>query len=337
MKCSICNTENPPDAKNCQQCGFSFSIGQPAWPDFPTVEIPQPTSDIQWPELPGVEIPATVPQPAWPIPDMPTPSITPIEIKSTPVQDQLKIKEEAAAVEPPPPDQPSEDDELARAHIARGFEAIRKELLDQAQWEFEQARDLADSEDIVHMAQAQLAGLRAEQAERVELLPPTPFFEVKPTAQPAQRQIRPLERPTAPPAFSQIQALDWRPLVRIGLMLGLVNGVLTGCGAVACLGFLLSPASGFVAGWLAARSSGAARQNVQSANTMPAIIAGGIAGLGGWLGEVIGHPIWVASTSTSSADPLATGVFVACMPGTLYIILAIIGSVLGWRVGTPKE
>jgi hypothetical protein len=322
MKCSICNTENPPDAKSCQQCGFSFSISQPAWPDLPTVEIPEPTITIQWPELPGMEL-------------SPMPGIERVEIEIPRVEDKLEIQEEAVAAEPAPSDQPSEDDDqLARAHLARGFEAIRTGLPEQAQWEFEQARDLADSEDIVHMAQAQLAGLRAEQAELAEL-PPIPF-EVRPAAPPTPRQIRPLERPAAPPAFSQIQALDWRPLMRIGLMLGLVNSVLTGCGAVTCLGFLLSPASGFVAGWLAARSSGAARQNDQSSNTMPAIIVGGITGLGGWLGEVIGHPIWMASTSTS-ADPLATGVFVACTLGAMYIPLAIVGSVLGWKAGIPKK
>jgi hypothetical protein len=122
--------------------------------------------------------------------------------------------------------------------------------------------------------------------------------------------------------------------------MGLLNGVLTGCGAVVCFGFLVSPASGFVAGWLAARkdsTTDTTRKNGQSSNITPAVIVGGITGLGGWLGEVIGHPIWMASTSSSGADPIATGLFVACVPGMLYILLAIVASVFGWRIGTQKK
>jgi hypothetical protein len=122
--------------------------------------------------------------------------------------------------------------------------------------------------------------------------------------------------------------------------MGLLNGVLTGCGAVACFGFLVSPASGFAVGWLTARkdsTTDTARKNGQSSNMIPAVIVGGITGLGGWLGEVIGHPIWVASTSSSGADPIAMGLLFACVPGMLYILLAIVASVFGWRIGIQKK
>ena len=329
MKCSICNTENPPDATSCQQCGFSFSLSQPSWPDFPTVEVPEPTAVPEWPELPETKASPASPKPVWPVDDALVPSIESIEIES--VTDQVEIKEEIAVAEPPPSDQPSDDDQLARSHIARGFEAIRKGLDDQAKWEFEQARDLADDTEIVRMARAQLAGLHSTPVEttqerahprQVQPRQPPPTFPRKPTSSPIQ-----------------ISNVDWDTTVRFGLILGLLNGVLTGCGAVACFGFLVSPAAGFIAGWLAARKDSTAdtvRKNDQSSNVIPAIIVGGITGLGGWLGEIIGHPIWVASTSTSSADPFATGLFVACVPGIPYILLAIVASVVGWRVGGRK-
>jgi hypothetical protein len=63
-KCSICNTENPPEATNCQNCGFVLSQGQAAWSEFPTVEIPEPASIPEWPAWPEVETAPPIPEPA---------------------------------------------------------------------------------------------------------------------------------------------------------------------------------------------------------------------------------------------------------------------------------
>ena len=277
MKCSICNAENPPDAKSCHQCGFSLSLSQPTWPDFPTVEVPEPTDIPQWPELPGTEAFPVPPEPIWPGDDALV-SIESVKVES--VADMVEDKEEAATVDIPPPDRPSEDDELARSHITRGFKAIREELYDQAKWEFEQARDLADDPVIVHMAQAQLSELYSRPKAAPEQAPPR-------QAQPRPIRPIPLRRPSPPSAPIQIRSIDWDTAVRLGLIMGVLNGVLTGCGAVACFGFLVSPASGFVAGWLTARkdsTTDTARKNGQSSNMIPAAIVGGITGLGGWLG-----------------------------------------------------
>lgn len=323
MKCSICNAENPSDAKSCHQCGFSFSLTQPTWPDFPTVEIPEPVEAPQWPELPDAGVSPTPLEPIWPETDVRV-SVESIEVE--PIADSEELVAAAPAL-------PSDDDQLARSHIARGFEAIRKGLDEQAKWEFEQARDLADSPDIVQLAQAQLSELVHPSVETAQPAPPRP-------AQP--RPIRPVppRKPAPPPIPTQIRNVDWDPLVRIGLITGLLNGVLTGCGAVVCLGLVFSPAVGFVSGWLAARrvsTTSTIRRNDQSSDTIPALIVGGITGLGGWLGGVIGHPIWVASTSTSTADPAAVGLVVACAPGILYILLSIVASVFGWRTARKSS
>jgi hypothetical protein len=334
MKCSICNAENPPDAKSCHQCGFSLSLTQPTWPDFPTVEIPEPVAAPQWPELPDTGAPSAPLEPIWPDTDVRV-SVEDIEIEPIAISEELV---------PMAPTLSSDDDELARSHIARGFEAIRKGLDEQAKWEFEQARDLADSPDIVQLAQAQLSGLGHPSVETAPEPVPPPVEIAQPAPpRPAQpRPIRPVppRKPTPPPIPTQIRNIDWDPLVRIGLAMGLLNGVLTGCGAIFCLGLMFSPAIGYVSGWLAARragTTGTIRQKDQSSDTLPALVVGGITGLGGWLGGVIGHPIWVASTSTSTADPAAVGLVVACAPGILYILLSIVASVLGWRAARKSS
>ena len=333
MKCSICNAENPPDAKSCHQCGFSFSLAQPTWPDFPTVEVPEPVGSPQWPELPETGVPPTPSEPIWPETDALV-NIESVEVES--VLDIVGDEEETVAAAPHSPDRPTDDDQLARSHIARGFEAIRKGLNDQAEWEFEQARDLADSPEIARMAQAQLDELHRPpvEAAQEQALPK----QVQPWV------IRPIPHRKPPPSPTpipiQIRNTEWDPLVRIGLILGLLNGILTGCGAVVCLGLIFSPAVGFVSGWLAARrasTTGTTRQNDQSSGMIPALVVGGITGLGGWLGGIIGHPIWVASTSTSTADPVAVGLVVACAPGILYILLSIVASVSGWRIARKSS
>jgi hypothetical protein len=37
MKCPICNAENPPEASNCSQCGFSLGLSESAWPESPVI------------------------------------------------------------------------------------------------------------------------------------------------------------------------------------------------------------------------------------------------------------------------------------------------------------
>jgi len=310
MKCSICNAENPPDATSCHRCGFSFSLGQPTWPEFPTIEVPDLGDAIQWPEPPEIE---TSPAPAEPEPLPPEDDVLTVGVEAEPVPPLLGAGG----------DYPS-DDELARSHIARGFEAIRAGLIDQAQWEFEQARDLADDMDIVRMAQAQLDELH------------------RPAAQTAQRQIQPVEeliqtlRAPTKRAAAQPRGpgrpMDWGSTIRIGLNAGLLGGLFAGYSALACLGLLLVPVSGFVAGWLIARK---ADESDQSSGALHALVAGGAAGLAGWLGQVIGYLIWGAST-TSRADP-STLTVIACLSGAFYVPSSMTLGALGWRMRTPKR
>ena len=325
MKCSICNAENPPEATSCHQCGFSFTLSQPAWPEFPTVDVPEPVDTSLWPDVPEIDIPLPPEEPVWPeSSDLTVPAgdaderepAVPGVVESPTAQ--LPVDADVA-----PPEEPS-DDELARFHITRGFEAIRKGLLGQARWEFEQARDLADDADIVHMAQSQLDSL------------------VKTPAEPVTEQARPVGgRLSASPSLSialRDEAVDWQSVIRIGVIVGLLSGILTGCSAALCLGFLLVPVSGIVAGWVLARKRAKARpfadQDGQVAEIVQAIVVGAIAGAGGWLGQVIGYPIWLASFYESGSET-QMWLFVACVAGA-FVPMAATTSVLGWRIAARR-
>lgn len=326
MKCSICNAENPPEATSCHQCGFSLSLSQPAWPDFPTVDVPEPVDVPQWPEVPQIDIPLPPEEPVWPESgDFTTPAGDADDGEpGVPEVVESHIAQPPIDADVAPPGEPS-DDELARFHITRGFEAIREGLLGQARWEFEQARDLADDVDIAHMAQSQLDSL------------------VKTTAEPVGEQARQVgRRPSASTPLSIAigsGAMDWQLVVRIGVIVGVLSGVLTGCSAAVCLGLLLVPLSGFVAGWVLARRGAsvhpAADRDSQVAEIVQAVVVGAIAGAGGWLGQVIGYPIWLASLYESGSEP-QLWLFVACVSGA-FVPLAAATSVLGWRVAARRE
>ncbi len=337
MKCSICNTENPPDAKSCQQCGFGLSLGQSAWPDFPTVEIPEPSIDIEWPELSQPETPQAPSIPAWPQDDALAIDVESIELKP--------------ATPPPPPALPSQDDQTARSHIARGFTAIRENMYEQAKWEFEQARDLADDPEIIHMALVQLAELKgatmdAAQAQVREPprqtpptpapLSPTPPGPAPPRRSSPPRVIRPI-RTTRPAIPTPMRNIDWRAVMRTGLIIGVVNGVLTGCTAPFCIGFLLAPAFGFVAGWSMARAEARATNYGQAPTATSAAVAGGIVGFVGWLGQVIGYPVWLNSLSTVQSDTETLSAILGCITLSSYIPMSAALSGLGWWVGSKKS
>lgn len=308
MRCPICNADNPPEAGSCVQCGFGLSLSQPVWPDLPMTESPEPADVPRWPELPEIRILPMPSQPAWPKDDTLTASLAEA-VKET-EEDEAITTESAAS-----PGQPTEDDELARLHIARGFEAIREGLLEQAQWEFEQARDVADDLDIVRMAQTQLRELQTREAG----LP---------------HQVQPVKRPSLPLAPSApIGATDWRPTISIGLKMAALNGVFATCGVSACLGLLLTPLFGFVTGWLVAQK--ADKSNLSS-DAIHAIIAGGITGLGGGLGQTIGHTLW-ATLLTSSEIDYSSWSAAACLLGAWHIPVSTAVSVLGWRVGVSRK
>jgi hypothetical protein len=340
MKCSICNTENPPGATSCQKCGFSLSFSQPTWPDFPSVEIPEPSPLPEWPDITEAEVklPAALPIPTWPEPadGVPTSAIAeesdievpPFPVPSTGVAIEEPHVEEVDYPDPstegsftadiPSPGYPS-DDELARTHVARGFEAIREGLIEQAKWEFEQARDLADGEDIVRLAQAQLSELLSREAARIVQVP-----------------VHPIVKPPPQPALSGISLIDWKPTLRIGAVMGIINAVCASCTALFCMGFLLSPFLGFVTGLLIARNK--ANPPRQPRDIIHAMAAGGIAGLGGWLGQAISYPIWTTSV-LDTLDVRNDSTTLACMTflGMLYIPMTIALSALGWKLGKPRE
>jgi hypothetical protein len=339
MKCSICNAENPSDATVCQECGFSLTFSEPTWPDLPSVDIPEPLALPEWPEISeaDVEPPVLSSTPPWPEPAdrVPTPAVAeesdietqpfPLPASDTAIEEPYIDKvdypdistEGPAEADIPSPDYPS-DDELARTHIARGFAATREGLIDQARWEFEQARDLADSEEIVRLARAQLG----------EPLP-------REAARGAQEPARPIVKPPPRPPLIQMSQMDWKPTLRIGVTMGVINAACTSCTAVLCLGFLLSPFLGFVAGLLVARNKASPPR--QSGDIVHAIAAGGITGLGGWLGQAISYPIWTTSIlDTLDIQNDSTTLICITFLGMLYIPMTIALSVLGWRLGKPK-
>ena len=119
-----------------------MSFSQPTWPDFPSIEAPEPLALPEWPEISEAEVepPALSSIPPWPEPadrvptpaaadeiDVETPSF-PLSVSDITIEephiDPDASTEEPATADIPSPDYPS-DDELARTHIARGFAAIR--------------------------------------------------------------------------------------------------------------------------------------------------------------------------------------------------------------------
>jgi hypothetical protein len=306
MKCPICNTENTPDARACETCGFSLSLGQQvAWPELPRVEFPKPVEMPAWPETSVIEVA--------PVSSMFARAGGPAIGGA-----QAEIEPEAPpAGEPSSPQVQPSDDELAREHIARGFVAFKEGLLDQARWEFEQAYNLADSEDITRIAQSQLDALRTKAAAIV-----------------APERLRPIRRPApAPvptPSLPQINADELRSALRVGLFAGLVAGFITAItgSAALCLGFLLGPAAGFVAGWLACGP------NKRPGDVIPALFAGGVAGVGAAIGQWIGYPASVSSSTRAATESLQA---LSCMMGFVYIALAAVAGALGWRVRRQQK
>jgi hypothetical protein len=351
MKCSICSAENPPDATSCHQCGFSLGLSHPAWPDFPTLDVPEPAETPAWPELPEIEAPPVSSELVWPADGgrissaegIEVDSIaegehteaehTPLLLSDTPAKDIRPA--EADDLEPlgaqevveagtPPPGDPS-DDVLARSHIARGFEAIREGLLDQAQWEFEQARDLADSTDIIRLAQAQLTELHGPALR--------PMLKQTSSAE----QALPIEAPTPQLTASQILALDWKPVVRVGLIVGVLHAMFAGCSAPFCGGFLLAPLFGLVAGWWTAqqKTDHVDENDRQLPDSIQPIVAGAITGVGGWLGQATAYPVWLSSLVDTQSD---AGAWIAttCL-AAFFVPMSIALSILGWKIGKPKQ
>ncbi len=294
MKCPICNTENAAEAASCQKCGFSLSLGQQAaWPELPRVEFPTPAEMPAWPETPAIEgIPVS----------------SPFARGEEPAVSRAQTEPEVLTVgEPSPPQPQPSNNELAREHIARGLEAFKKGLLDQALWEFEQARALADSEEIIRSAQSQLDALRTKAATVVspERLRPT---------------RKPVSAPVPTPSVSQIDSSALMSALRVGLFAGLVAGfivAITGSAAL-CLGFLLGPAAGFVAGWSVAGT------NKRPVDGILAAMAGSVAGLGVAVGQ------WIGSQGASRTDA-ETLQALSCFMGFIHIILAAFTGALGWK------
>jgi hypothetical protein len=317
MKCPICNFENQPSATRCEKCGYGFI--QVTWPETPTLEFPQP----EWPPLSGLTL----------------------EIPPAPAAATLPAGE--AASEPVEHEMPS-DDKLARMHISRGLEALRQGLVDQAYREFEQARQLAKNLDIIRMAEAQLRELQQRAGLPEELTTSAESFverleqkleqrrsgkeELPQKAHKEVPEVRPdLTGPVAQvdarPAPAALEASDLRLALSTGLVIGMLNGVIAGCGAAVCLGFLVSPVLGLAAGWLAA-------QGVGRKGPLQGIAAGAITGLVGWIGEMVGYAAWSSSKEAStSMDALPV---VACMT-LLFIPASAVAGLLGWRMRTSRQ
>jgi hypothetical protein len=227
-------------------------------------------------------------------------------------------------------------DALARAHIAKGFRAMRQEAFDEARQEFEQARELARDPALVHMAQARLDELSIKEAEppRIEEVEPPRLKEAEPPRPREETPARRLRRrpqvppPAPPPPPLPAETLDWIAAARIGLLLGIANGVLTGCGAIFCVGCVFAPLFGFIAGWQVAS------QRAEPVPASHALIAGAVTGLIGWFGQVIGYLGWlnaISETFTSDFQCLT------CFAGGVYIVLTVSLSALGWKIKTSRD
>ncbi len=231
---------------------------------------------------------------------------------------------EAQAVEaPPPPPEPAppkqeavktvDYDALARTHISKGFQAVRAKSYRQARREFERARDLTQNPAIANMAQAQLDELDKAQE---------------------QARPKPAPRPAPKPTISPVEALDWIAAARVGLIISLIGGVLTACGSPCLVGTLITPVSGFIAGWWVARQ---AEQKARLTTVRHALIAGIIVSLGGWLAEMLGGVLWPERMATTFENDVFIFLCVNCMCGTVYTALTLPLSVLGWKLKMRQE
>jgi hypothetical protein len=322
MKCPICNAENATDSVTCGQCGFGLTLSQPSWPEPISVDAVEPPSvdAVEPPTVDSVQVPnidALGPSKVEAVqaPDVPRP----------PHQLQPEAGAEAGIrwphevippstlgteVESAPRALPSpSDDELALHHIERAWEAARAGLLDQARWELEQARQLAESSDVVRKARSGLAELARLVEER--------SIGGSERGQEAAGEPTPVVGRSAPAITGSA--------LRLAMMLGLVNGVLTGVGAAICLGLIVSPLIGFFAGRSLIRR---AERSGGEPSLLDAAVVGGGVGLGAWLGELIGHPAWIALSADAPVDPTSS-IFSSCSLGLFYLLLTAFASILG--------
>jgi hypothetical protein len=338
-KCPICNTENPPDAVTCSQCGFGLSMAPSLWPDSVPMDVPEPRV---------------------------APPSSPAPTRSKDADAGVAGAENEAVKTP-------DRDALARAHIAKGFRAMREKSFDEARQEFERARDLAQDRALARMAKERLEELprlketrppRLKGAARPELeraAPPGPKLQTEQAGpeleaegtRPKLKAERPKEaklsreevpprrlrrRPQVPPPPAiPAETLDWMAAARIGLLLGIANSVLTGCGAIFCVGCAFAPLFGFIAGWQVAG------QRAERVPVSHALIAGAVASLIGWFGHVIGYLAWLDAISEPVTSELQSQSFTSelqcltCFAGGVYIVLAMALSVLGWKIKTSRE
>jgi hypothetical protein len=200
---------------------------------------------------------------------------------------------------------------LARSHIADGVRAMRAGSPEQAQREFEQALDLTDDPVIVRSAQKQLRQL-SRARDKAARLPVT------------------LKTPPPQPVVP-VEGDGWIPAAQLGLIIALVNSLLTGCGALLCVGLVFTPFFGFIAGWWVARQ---AKENERTANTGHALLAGTLVSLGGWLGQVVGNFLWFSSSEELTNSEL---IFLACCVGSVYIATTLASSALGYKLKTSRK
>jgi hypothetical protein len=140
-----------------------------------------------------------------------------------------------------------------------------------------------------------------------------------------------LKPPPPQPAVVPVEGDGWIPAAQLGFIIALVNSVLTGCGALICVGLVLTPLFGFIAGWWVARQ---AKENERTSSTGHALLAGALVSLGGWLGQVAGNFLWFGSSEELSNSQL---LFVACCAGSIYIATTLASSALGYKLKTSRE
>lgn len=362
MKCPICNAENDEGATSCQRCGFGLALSQPVWPDTSAINFPDPISVL----------PPTA-QPTFPSPAVISKAelVEFVDARFSGLGRHDESPRRVGVASPEPAEEGESDDRLAMVHIQRGYEALRQSLREQAEWEFEQARDLAEDAGIVQEAQEQLAQLRGlvdavvqdvrddqtalqhlhrgrealderlfdqarwefEQARRVAQgarvaqMAEAYLVQLRTMVdQEIEQRLNAARRAPAPAPVRPVtrRPTRWRAALRPVLFLGVVACLLTAGVNQPCLSFFAALGFGFLAGVLVVRQA-------SGASMVDTGIGGALVGVGGWLGDVVTGFVW-ASPGADVESIFTTVMTSMCFAGPLLVTAAAFGGVMGGLV-----
>lgn len=129
-------------------------------------------------------------------------------------------------------------------------------------------------------------------------------------------------------------ALLNQEIARVAVSMAILNAVLVGGMAVMCAGLVMAPLIGFLAGVRFRKEVLAG--GVTPTFTLllrPAAIVGG----GAWLGELVGHLVWMSMIDTDISYTLMGLVFTACSLGLIFALLSVMATLFGGMVGASSR